>query len=253
MKNKLVLVTSENIINDLKIMGVKLLFPLKNFCVGVTKEFNLSEIVEDGYLFINRILDSKAMDDVKKIILNLPTNIKGIVFDDLGLIEVLKNTNIEKILYYSHFNCNYISINYFFDYVDEVILSTDICEEEIDFIIKNVKKEISLVCFALLPAMYSRRYLLTNHALNYNLENTNVKLIDNTNQKFIAFENSFGTYICHYPYFDGLKLLKKKAKYYLFLPVNLPDEKVLNVLENNLSGIETDDGFLNKKTIYKVK
>ena len=52
--------------------------------------------------------------------------------------------------------------------IDMVIMIAEGCEtkEEILEISKHAKKKISLFVFGLVPSLYSRRSLLTNHALH---------------------------------------------------------------------------------------
>lgn len=244
-----------DLIPTLKEKGItNFVFPLSFFCVGIPVTYNIEDIKEDNaYIYVNRIMDSKSINDLNKILHNLPKNIKGIIFDDLGVIEITKDLNIEKILYLTHFNTNYESINYFFEYVDEIIVSTDITETEIDEIISKTNKDISIFAFGLVPAMYSRRTLLENYAIHNNIEKESIKYLNVKDEKFVAIENEYGVMIYHYPYYNALKLLDKKAKYFFYLPILLEEDKILKLIDNNLSDIEFDEGFLNKKTIYKIK
>lgn len=251
----LFLVTNIDWINDLKTEGItNFVYPLVSFCVGIPDTFFISDIKEENsYIYINRVLDSKSIDLLKDILSSLPKNIKGIIFDDPGLINVLKNYNLEKVLFLSHFNTNYRSINYYFDYVDEVVVSTDITEEEIDEIISKAKKKVSLYTFGLISGMYSRRTLLTSHSKHYNIPYENKKLLKNSDKEFLAYENEFGTVLYHLPYFNGSRLINKDAKYYLYFPLFLNKEDALKCLNNDFSNIKYDYGFLDTKTIYKVK
>ena len=253
--NTLFTVTNLKLIPQLKGLGIsKFVYPLSFFCVGIPNTFSIEDIKEENaYIFINRVLDCKAIDELDKILHNLPSNIKGVIFDDLGLIEILKDIHIEKILFYSHFNTNYHSINYFFEYVDEIIISTDISECEIDEIIANTNKKISVFSFGLVSSLYSRRTLLTNYALQYKKEVKTEKDLRINDKRFIAIENEFGTVLYHYPYYDASRLLNKDVKYFFYFPILLEDDNVLNVARNDFAGIETDQGFLDIKTIYKVK
>ena len=255
MKNKILfIVTQKDIDKELIAKGItKLAYPLFGFSVGYDVTFKLEEIKNDGYLFINRVLDTKSIDALEKIINNLPNNIKGIIFDDVGIIELLKNKDIEKIFYYSHFNTNYMSINYFFDYVDEIIVSTDITEKEIDEIIKMANKKVSLMAFGLISAFYSRRALISNYAEHYNIKRENPMVLEISDKKFMGYENEYGTILYHYPYFNGQRLLKKDIKYALYNPVFLDKESILSAVDGLYDGIDTDEGFLDIPTIYKVK
>ena len=255
MKNK-ILITVNNIedINKLKELGLtNLVFPLKDFCVGIPNTFFSEEIPDNSYIYINRILDNEGIDKLKEVIINLKSKIKGIIFDDLGIIEVIKDLNIEKILYLTHFNCNSESVNIYLDYVDTVILSTDITKEEIEYIIKNSKKDISLFIFGYISTMYSRRLLLNNYSEYYNIEKRNPLVIENNNDKFIVYENNYGTIFYYNKIFNGLELFNLKAKYYFINSVFLNINDIENILNNNIDYLDTSKHFLYKETIYKLK
>ena len=256
MKNNNVLITINNLddINKYKELGInKYAFPLKDFCVGIPNTFLVSEIKCDGYLYINRILDNEGIDKLKVMLLNLPNNIKGIIFDDLGIINIIKDLNIEKILYLSHFNTNSVSINMFLDYVDTVIVSTDITKKEVEYIIKKAKKDISLFVFGYVGAMYSRRLLLDNYSKFYNIKKTNPLVINNTGIEFLVYENSYGTYFYHNKIFNGLELMNLQAKYYFINSTFLTTNNIEDALNNKFDNLDCDNGFLYKETIYKVK
>lgn len=256
MKNNVLFtVTDLDLIDDLKGLGIKnFVYPLSFFCVGIPKTFDIDQMTEENsYIFVNRVLDTYGIDKLSDILHNLPSNIKGIVFDDVGLIEVLKDINIQKILYNSHFNTNYESINHFFEYVDDIVVSTDITEEEIDEIISKTNKKVSLYTFGLVPSMYSRRELLSNYSKKFELEVKKEKDLQINDKKFIAIENEYGTVIYHYPYYNGKRLLNKNVNYLFYFPILLPNDKVLEIAKNNFEVVDNDYGFLDTKTIYKVK
>ena len=100
--------------------------------------------------------------------------------------------------------------------------------------------------------MYSRRTLVTNYEKHYNIKVNRPFIIEKEDKKFIILENEYGSYIYKLLYFNALNLLNKDALYYLYFPIFLND-KDLEDLVNNKVNINFDDGFLNKKTIYKVK
>ena len=255
MKNNKILVTINNLkeIDKLKELGItKYVFPLKHFCVGIPNTFLVSEINVEGYIYINRILDNDGIDDLRKILNNLPNNIIGIIFDDLGIMELVKNLNIEKILYLSHFNTNKESVNIYLDLVDTLILSTDITKNEIEYIINNSKKEISLFTFGYVGVMYSRRLLIDNYCKYHNVNRENPMIINNTGNRFIVYENEYGTYFYHNKIFDGRVLLNLDAKYY-FINSSFLDLKTIEDFINNRNIDNSDKGFLYTETIYKLK
>jgi len=259
--NYLVTVNNLDLIEKLKKVGVStFLFPLKDYTVGFPNTYEITDIKEDNaYIFINRILPSDDIDDLRKILNNLPNNIKGIMFDDLGVLELIKELAIEKILYLNHFSTNYESINSFLEYVDSLVISTDITKEEIEVILNKTNKPLIIYGFGYVPVMYSRRMLLTNFNKHFNLENKNISNIKDkmANNKFFAYENNFGTVLYHHLPSNSLEIKHDNIYYYLINTAFLKDEEVLNLF-NSISNdseinIPYDRGFLDKETIYKLK
>ncbi len=256
MKNKDIIITINNLsdISKLKELGInRFAFPLKGFCVGIPNTFLLEEIKENGYLYINRILDNEGIDNLRNVLDNLLNNIIGIIFDDLGIINLVKDKNIEKILYLSHFNTNSKSIKYYLEYVDNVIISTDITLDEIKYIIDNVNKPLCLFTYGYVGVMYSRRLLIDNYCKFYNKEYENPIKIHNDGNGFIVYENEYGTYFYHDKLFVGNVLLELPCKYYFFNSVFLNIEDIKNILEGNTKYLDISTGFLYKPTIYKLK
>lgn len=254
MKNKIfVIINNFDDIKRLKELGINnYVYPLKDYCVGIPNTFFGDEIKEDGYLLINRILDNKGIDELKVLLNNLNNNIKGIIFDDLGILNIIKDLNMEKILNLTHFNCNSKSINIYLDMVDTVILPTDITKDEIEYIINNVKKEISLITFGYVPCMYSRRLLIDNYSKYYNINKNNPLVIKNDDIEFLVYENEFGTVFYYNKVFNGLELMKLNAKYFFFNSMFLDIKDIDNVLKGIITK-DSSEHFLNKETIYKLK
>lgn len=255
MKSK-ILVTIQNldIIDSLKGLGItNFVYPLNDFCVGIPNTFFIDEITE-GYIYINRILDNKGIDKLKelktKIIEN--KNIKGIIFDDLGILNVFKDANLELILFLTHYNNNSISIKYYEEYVSSVIVSSDITESELRCIASKCPN-ISLYVFGPLSLMYSRRKLINNYSEYFQILYENPLKITNDNFTFWVYENEYGTVIYPDKYYDGRSLQDIPAKYYFYNPLNLSNEEVIEVLTNKFAKDRTYRGFLDTKTIYKLK
>ena len=264
MKTNNLIVTANNldIIKDLKKVGVTtFLFPLKDYSVGFLNTFTIDDIRGyNAHIFINRILTSEDIDNLKIILNNLPNNIKGIIFDDLGIMQIIKDLKIEKILYLNHIANNYVSINYYLEYVDSVIISTDITETEIRDVLANVKKPLVLYCFGFIPVMYSRRLLLTNYQKHYRLklENTNSIEDKTMHNKFNLVENEYGTVFYTEKPYNALELKDaNNIKYNLINTVLLTDNEVIDlvnsIINNKEINIDSSRYFLDKKTIYKLR
>ena len=207
----------------------------------------------DGFILVNRILTNKDLKELKKIIIN--NSAKGIVFDDIGIIELLKDINITKILMLNHIANNYVSINYYLDYVDSVVVSNDITKEEIEVILDNAKKPLVLNVFGLNSLLYSRRLLISNYNDYYDSKLENCTDLFINEYGFTMFENEFGTVIYAKKYYNGLELIpSNNVLYYWYNPVFLDKKKVLDIVINkNIDSLETSNGFLYQKTMYKLK
>ena len=249
---KLVTVTSKTIIDKLKNNeDMELLYPLKSYTIGYEVTFDIKDI--DGFVLINRILDDFDLDKLDKL-LHENNNIKGIVFDDLGIIDIVSDLNITKILLINHYANNYRSINYYLEYVDSVVVSSDITEEEIKEIVKNTIKPVVVNVFGMKDLMYSRRLLLTNYAKYYNIPNKDMIEAKINDNGFKIFENEYGTYFYASKYYNALDLLDlDNVLYFWYNPVFLDDEEILDVVINNdVSNIDNDSLFLDKATTYRI-
>ena len=254
MENKKILITINDLkdINRLKKLGItNYVYPLKDFCVGYPNTFLISDIPNDGYVLVNRILDNKGILELENIIKN-GLKVKGIIFDDLGIIPFIKDLGLEKILYLSHFNTNYESINIYLEYVDSVVVATDITKKEIEAIASRLPNKLTLFVLGYVGVMYTRRKLLDNYSKYHKLDYENDLVVQNTGHKFRIVESSYGTYFYHDTCFAGLDLLKLPAKYYFINSVFLSIGDIEKLL-NGQSDLVTDRGFLETETIYKLK
>lgn len=262
ISNILITVDDINYIDDYRKANVKaFLFPLDNYCVGY-KTYSIDIIksidVSNKYLLLNRVLDCKDIDNLK-IILNDIEGIKGIVFEDIGVYNLVKelNLNIELILFQNHFATNSISVNYWLDRVDSIILSNEITGKQIRNIVSIAKKGVCIHLYGYNQVMYSRRLLLKNWSDEFNIpyKNNNVISDVSTNIKFRAIENEYGTVMYSENIYNASTLLDlENVKYFYVNPTMIEHSRVMEFLngDNNIKENE-DDGFLNKKTIYKLK
>lgn len=248
---KLVTVTNREIIDDLRRdANITLVYPLKSFCVGYEVEFDISEI--DDYVLVNRILDDNDLDKLESILNS--SNIKGIVFDDLGIIDIVANLDITKILLLDHLATNTKSINYYLEYVDSVIVSNDLTEEEIRNIVANVSKPLVINVFGLKTLMYSRRLLLSNYEMYHNLKEERIVDANIEDKYFKIVENDYGTLFYAKNYYNALCLLDlDNVLFFWYNPIFLDNEKIIKlVLDNDITDINSELLFLDKKTYYKV-
>lgn len=254
MKNKYLIIPNKRI--KKKSPNYDFLFPLKGYCVGFINEYLIEDIKEDSYIYINRILNTLDIDQLKNILDK--KKIKGIVFEDLGVLEIIKNKDIETILYATHAVCSLNTVNAYLNYVDTVVLSLDITKEESMNIINMSNKPVCLYTYGPIPYMYSRRTLLKNYQKYKNKEEKRQELLEEevTNKKFKMIENEYGTVCFDKQKYDGRALLnEKKIKYHI---LNLDWENIENLdewiqeFESHNKKENTTEGFLNQKTIYRL-
>lgn len=233
------------------------LFPLINFSVGYNS-FTLDELKDldvNVYLLVNRIFDNKACDEFKKLKDSL-VNIKGIIFEDIAVYQILKNSNIDLIWNQNHFAVNYHSINYWLnkDNITSAVISNELEKNELINVINNVNKKIVLPIFGLNMAMYSRRYLLSYYVETFNKQKINKAILKNGDIEFLAVENEYGTVLFYNKYFNLLNEIDKfnddNILFYYIDPNELDTITVMDIL--NGKKINYDNRFYENKTVFKV-
>ena len=253
----MVLVQNTSLINKFKnVEKATFLFPLEGYSVGYPKTFKLDEIDEFGaYILVNRLLNEESIVSLKELFKGFPKNIKGIVFEDLGVLELIKDLDITKILWQNHLNASYLSINGFLKYVDSVMVSTDITYDEVKLIQTKCDKPLVMPIFGYQPVMYSRRHLLTNFNMNYdeNVSNPNLITEEVLKDEFKIYENEWGTQLFYNTLYASKRLMDFDALYYFINTVFVSDEDILSFMQDEELSVPLSDGFLDKKTIYKLK
>ncbi len=256
-KNKIiVLPNSSETLKKIEKLGItNFLFPVENFSIGYNT-FTLKEIEDykvDAYLLINRILTDDDIDAFLK--LKLPNNVKGLFIEDTGLFYALKGSNLELINFQNHLNNNPKTINFWLNYFDSLVLSTDITLEEIKTILDETTKPLVTFTFGYPMVMYSRRHLVSNY-----LKHQGEPIKDNIeislpSDKFFLKENDYGTGVFTTKLLDARSeydsLEEQNIKFYLFNGAFIDDGTLIKALNNEeLNNI--DKGFLYKSTIYRI-
>ena len=258
MTNYLVNINNIDDIKDYKKVGITtFVFALKDYSIGYDKEYSVDEINnvnENKYVIINRLLDTKDIESIKDILPKL--NVNGFIFEDIGLINIFKELNIKgnKILYMNHFNNNSMSINYWLEYVDSVFVGNELTYDEYKSILSKVNKPLVLHIFGYNQIMYSRRLLLSNFYKNYNLNSKKEGTVKDQNSDTIFHikESNLGTIFYSNKIFNGKRLLDLDNVLYYYINTTKIDK---NIVLDFIGGkdIDSDEGFLDKKTIYKLK
>ena len=256
MKKQKVLININNLdeINEYKKIGINnFLFALEGFSIGYNS-FELNDIPKESFILINRVLDSKDIDNLKLIKDDL-VKYKGIIFEDLGVYQIFKDSDIDLIWNQAHFGTNLSSINIWLDKVSSAVISNEITKNEITDIVSGVKKPVVFNVFGKNMIMYSRRTLLSNFNKYNELEKYNDMVLgeNHTNNNFLVKESSYGSAFFNNEYFNYIEfsdtLNDDNIRFYLVLNLDLNVDKVIDVLNGESFG---NDGFLNKKTVYRM-
>lgn len=258
MRSMQVLININNLneIEDYKKIGItNFLFPIEEFSIGYNS-FELKDIPADSYIFMNRVLDSKDIDKLKELKDEI-VKYKGIIFEDIGVFNIFKDTGIELIWNQSHFVNNYSSINCWFKLgATSCVVANDITKEEIKEIIEKVDKPVIFNILGKNQVMYSRRTLLSNfntYAGVDDIKNANI-YETHTDVNFNLKESEYGTVTFSNEYFNYIEFAKEldqdKILYELVLNQDLSVDEIKEILDGKPFG---NDGFLNKKTVYKME
>ena len=259
MKNNKILIRINNLeeVNLYKKLGISnFLFPLKDFSIGYdTFELDdLKRLNTNVYLLVNRVLDNNGIDNFKTII-NKLSFVKGIIFEDIGIYQLLKDSNIPLIWNQNHFAVNSESINIWLEKIESAVISNELEKNELAFVINNVNKKVILPIFGLNMSMYSRRYLLSFYNKYKGLKDIKRALIKTNNDKeFIAVENEYGTVLFYKQYFNLINEVDKfnddKILFYYVDPNMISFNDMKEILNGN--SIEFSNPFYNNKTVYRI-
>ncbi len=248
---------------------------LKDYSVFTSYDITIEEIKEilkltnkEIYISITKPLFVKDIEKIRPIIKELSKlNINGIIYDDIGLLNVAKDYNIKLIWNQLHLVTNYETCNYWQKKgIDGSILSTELMLEDFINIKKNTSLSIFVYIYGYLPMFESSRELLSNYFkyMNSNMKNDYYYLYEKERDKYYPiYEHNNNTYVLE-DIIDGIEevnILKENKIDYIILNGLNHEEMIFNNIVDSyieaLAGKTTrksnNKGFLYKETIYKVK
>lgn len=236
------------------------------------------------FVAINKNIFNSELDDVLDKLKKIESmNILGVLYYDLGILNMVKenNLNIDLVWHQTHMVTNYNTCNYYYDNgVKYGFLANEITLDEMLEIKNNTKMKLMVEIFGYPVASHSRRLLLTNYfkSINKEKEDRTYELADRVGNLRIKETKDGATILNGYitngtkPLFD---LIKNKMDYLVFDMQEI-DEKIglevvkeYNYIANNIDKISEKEkeeiidkmnilignntNFFYKKTIYKVK
>lgn len=259
MNKFLLLINDLNEIEYYKKLGINnFAIGLKNYSVFTSKSYDLKDIIkiDNVFIFINKILNNREVNDIKNMFKIVPKNIKGVIISDLGLFNFFNEKKIDVILNLRHFGTNYESVNNFLNLgFKSYILSNEITKEEIKKITDNTIKPVIIEVLSHNIVSYSKRKLISNYNEYYN-ENVENNIIINdkiSNSNFIVNEQPAGTIFATSEIYDARELLNLNNILYFFINSSFIKKEIIEKFLTNKNIENSNKGFLNKETIYKVK
>ena len=208
---------------------------------------------------INKMIHNKDLKLVKEVLLKVKnSNIKKILFYDLGILNICKEMNIDKelILSQEHLNASINSNEFYYNKgIVNTFITSDITSDEIIEINNNTKMNVYYTVFGYLSIFYSRRHLITNYFKYIEKDkNNDTYFIFNNNLKYMIKEYSYGTII----YSPLINLINEidKIKSIDNLVIDLSYIDGTDIIDKFINKDKEDNtyiGFFDKKTIYKLK
>ena len=237
------------------------------------------------FINFNRLYYNNEVDSLKEVILKISKlNITGICYTDVGVLNILKDINYDKeILWYSnHIGTNSKTINFLEKRgVSYALLSTEITLEEIINIKKNTNIKIGAFLYGYLNMATSSRKLLTNYFkyTNKDKDDNKYTIKDKVKKDEYKVVETFNTNFFTGKVLNGIKyfptLIDNNIDFIILDDYMLNENDFYNIIEafsslrnakddekfvNSLNEVvksntyvETYDGFLGKKTVYKVE
>ena len=266
-------------INKTKNLVDGFIIGIKNMSVNANmyiEDLNiLNNIDKDIFICLNKNMHNSDLDKLKEILIDLNKyNIKGVLYYDVAVLSIYKSLDLNYDLVWAqeHLTTNSSTINYWDSFgVNYTYLSSDITEEEIIEISKNTNSKLIVNLFGYLPMFVSKRHIVNNYLEYFKLnDNSSVNYMTKESKTYPIIDNNLGTVCYSNNILNGIKTsLNIDVDYIILNSFNIDIEKFICVIEmfrsvnkDNVLEYEErinnmfeniDNGFLNTKTIYKVK
>lgn len=241
------------------IIGVKNLsiYPLE---LEIEEIISIADTTDKEIIIaMNKMIHNNDLEVVRSILNKVKnSNIKKIMFYDLGIFNICKDMDIDKelILSQEHLNASESSNEFYYSKgITNTYITSDITYKEVLEINDNTKMKIYYTVYGYLPIFYSRRYLLTNYFKYIKKDmNDDTYYVFNNDLKYMIKEYSYGT-IIYSPLVNLINEIDKiECINNLVIDLSYTDDiSIIDKYINNDKIDNTYTGFFDKKTIYKLK
>ena len=258
------------------IIGIKDMCVNNNYSIDITDLDVLNKINDkDIFINLNKNMHNSDLEVVRDILIKLNNyNIKGVLYYDVGVLNIYNSLDLNYDLVWSqeHLTTNYNTINYWNSFgVNYAHISSDITEEEIIKITENSKAKLMVNLFGYLPMFVSKRHIVKNYLEYFNLsDNSGVNYMYKENKTYPIIDNNIATMVYSNNILNGIKSsLNIDVEYIILNSFNIELDKFIDIINmfktvnkdnideynNKINNMFTnvDYGFLNTKTIYRVK
>lgn len=240
------------------IIGVKDL-SIYNFELGIEEIIELKkELNINITIAINKMIHNSDLDYVKKVLLKVKNTGISILFQDLGVFNIIKDLKLNNklIIYGEHLNLSIGSNSFYKEQgINSTYISSDITYREINNIKDRTMMEVYYTVYGYLPIFYSRRRLITNYFkyIDKDKEDDNYYIFDKDN-KYMIKEKEYGTII----YSPLVNLINEMDKImnidnYVIDLSYTDDLSIIDKFINNEKVDNTYTGFFDRETIFKLK
>jgi len=258
------------------IIGIKNMCVNINYCISIDELDLLNKInSKDIFISLNKNMHNKDLGLVKELLIKLNNyNIKGVLYYDVGILNIYNSLDLNYDLVWSqeHLTTNYNTINYWNSFgVNYAHISSDITEEEIINITRKSRSKLMVNLFGYLPMFVSKRHIVKNYLEYFNLsDNSDVNYMYKEGKTYPIIDNNIATSVYSNNILNGIKTsLNIDVDYIILNSFQIELDKFIDVINlfksvnketieeynekiNNMF-TNVDYGFLNTKTIYKVK
>ena len=281
MPKKIVIPSDLQSIYNLKDKVDGFILGLKNLSVNLPFYFELDELFDvidnlsDKEIFIslNKNMHNTDLEYLKEVLIKLDkTNIKGIIYYDVSIVNLKKELNLDVDLVWGqeHMTTNYLTMNYWYDFgAKYTYVSSDITLEEIKEISKLAKSKLMVQIFGYQPMFTSYRHLVKNYLKTFDIDdNSKEYIIEKEGNKYSIIDDEIGATVYSNNILNGIEeYLDLDVDYVVLNSYNIDNfEYVIDLFnsvnENNKNEYynkikdmygNVDKGFLYKETVYRVK